>query len=277
MIACRQVVAGYGARPVLRDVSLAARGGECVAVLGPNGGGKTTLLRVLSGVLPRREGQVLLGGAALEELPHKERARRVAVVSQRVDALPPVSVRDMVLLGRYPYLSWFGVYSADDYAAADAALRAAGATDLAMRPVRELSGGEAQRVLLARALAQQTPTLLLDEPSTGLDMARMVEIFNVLEQRRMAGACVVAVMHDINLAALYATRMVGIKRGKVLFDGPVNQVFTEDTLRKLYDIPIHVFRHPVLPVPQACPGRAPGGAADLPLAPDGRGRDDGFR
>lgn len=265
MIACRNLTTGYGSRVVLRGISLEAGRGEFVAVLGPNGGGKTTLLRALSGALPLWGGQAALDGTPLDELPHKERARRVAVVPQRVEALPALAVREMVLLGRYPHLSWLGVYGGADYAAADAALRATGAETLARRSVRELSGGEMQRVLMARALAQEAGILLLDEPAAGLDLARMAELFAMLDRRRQAGACVVAVMHDVNMAALYATRMVGIKNGGVLFDGPTDRVFTEESLRELYDVPIHVFRHPVLPVPQACPGRAVDRAADLPL------------
>ena len=255
MIACQGLQAGYGRRTVLRGLDFRAQAGEFVALLGPNGSGKTTLMRVLSGVLARQAGEVWLGGETLDSLHPRERARRVAVVPQRVEGLPPVTAYDMVLLGRYPYLSWFGTYSGADHTAAAGALEEAGATVLASRPVRELSGGELQRVLLARALAQQAPVLLLDELSAGLDMARMIELFDVLDRHRRAGACVVTVMHDVNLAALYATRLVGLKDGSLRFDGPVDRVFTEKTLRALYDTPIYVFRHPVLDLPQACPGR----------------------
>ena len=256
MIACEAVCAGYGRRTVLHDLHFQAGAGEFVAVLGQNGSGKTTLLRTLSGVLARQAGQVLLSGEPLEALRPRERARRVAVVPQRVEALPAVTARDMVLLGRYPYLSWLGAYTDADYAVVAATLAEVRAEDLAQRQVRELSGGELQRVLLARALAQEAPVLLLDELSAGLDMARMVELFDVLDARRRAGACVVTVMHDVNLAALYATRLVGLKEGRVRFDGAVAQVFSEDNLRDLYETCIHVFRHPTLDLPQACPGRA---------------------
>lgn len=272
MIVCTGLCAGYGARAVLRDVDFRAGAGEFVAVLGPNGSGKTTLLRVLSGGLSLQAGTVHLCGRDLHSLRPKERAHGVAVVPQRVESLPPVLARDLVLLGRYPYVSWMGVYSNKDYAAVAAALEEVGAETLAQRPVRELSGGELQRVLLARALAQDTPVLLLDELTAGLDLARMVDLFDVLDSRRRAGVCVVAVMHDVNLAALYATRLVGLKDGSLRFDGAVDQVFTEETLRDLYTIPIHVFPHPVEAVPQACPGRRePVGFADPDLAPDPAG------
>lgn len=258
MIACHDISAGYGAHTVLHGIHLSAQAGETVALLGPNGSGKTTLLRTLSGVLQPSEGRIFLGegSSAVEivRLSARQRARQVAVVPQRVDHLPHMQARDMVLLGRYAYLSWWGAYSAADYAAADSALAATGAQGLAERFLKELSGGELQRVLLARALAQQSPVLLLDELSAGLDVARMKELFDLLEMRRRAGACVLTVMHDLNLAALYATRLVGLQAGRILFDGPVTQVFTEEHLSTLYETPIHVFSHPVCPVPQACPG-----------------------
>lgn len=270
MICCQHIYASYGAQSrvsqsavssssssigmVLHDVCLEAHAGETVAILGPNGSGKTTLLRVLSGVMPPESGTVHLKDSNMTSLSPRQRAQQVAVVPQRVEHLPRLRAWDMVLLGRYPYLSWWGMYSARDHAAAQSALKATGAAPLAQRFLEELSGGELQRVLLARALTQGSPVLLLDELSAGLDVARMKELFDLLELRRRAGACVVTVMHDLNLAALYATRLVGLQAGRVLFDGPVNQVFTEEHLSTLYETPMHVFPHPVCPVPQACPG-----------------------
>lgn len=257
-IACHKLYAAYGTRTVLHDLSLHAGAGESVALLGPNGSGKTTLLRVLSGVMRPSQGSVCLGeGSAppdIASLSPRQRARQVAVVPQRIERLPHMLARDLVLLGRYPYLSWWGAYSPADHAAADKALMLTGAHALAQRFLEELSGGELQRVLLARALAQESPVLLLDELSAGLDLGRMKELFDLLELRRRAGACVITVMHDVNLAALYATRLVGLKAGRILFDGPVNEVFTEQHLSTLYETPIHVFPHPVCAVPQACPG-----------------------
>lgn len=257
MISCHDLHAGYGSRTVLHGLNISAHAGETVALLGPNGSGKTTLLSTLSGVLSPTGGSILLGAnspSPLSSMPPRQRARHVAVVPQRVEHLPHIRVRDMVLLGRYAYLSWWGSYSSADYKAADEALETTGAQSLTRRYIEELSGGELQRVLLARALAQQTPILLLDELSAGLDVARMKELFDLLELRRRAGSCVITVMHDLNLAALYATRLVGLKAGRILFDGHVAEVFTEDYLSALYETPIHVFPHPVCPVPQACPG-----------------------
>ncbi|MEG2172000.1 MAG: ABC transporter ATP-binding protein [Desulfovibrionaceae bacterium] len=274
MITCRNIHAGYGTRRVLHGLNFHATAGETVALLGPNGSGKTTLLRTLSGVLHPTHGSIELGSgpnaAPLAKLSPRQRAQVVAVVPQRVEHLPHLQARDMVLLGRYPYLSWWGVYSAADHAAADSALTATRAQDLAQRFLEELSGGELQRVLLARALAQESPVLLLDELSAGLDVARMKELFDLLEMRRRAGTCVVTVMHDMNLAALYSTRLVGLQQGRILFDGPVAEVFTQENLSKLYETPIHVFPHPVCPVPQACPGACGTFTVSAP-PPDPRG------
>ncbi|MGE9986491.1 ABC transporter ATP-binding protein [Desulfovibrio sp. SGI.169] len=263
----RDLAAGYGGRPVLRGISLKARGGESVALLGPNGSGKTTLLRCVSGVLRPLSGGVWLAGRAVERLRPRERARLAAVVPQRAECPPGLSARRMVLLGRYPYLSWLGGYGRRDYEAAERALAATGAAGLAGRRVDELSGGELQRVLLARALAQESPLLLLDELAAGLDLARMVELFDLLERRRAAGACLFMVMHDCNLASLYATRLIGLKNGRVLFDGPASAIFTEENLSALYDTPIRVFPHPRWGLPQALPDRASGPWSGLASAP----------
>ncbi len=260
MLRCTNLRATYAnqAQPVLHGIDFSAKAGEFIAILGPNGSGKSTFLQALSGVMSGGcmcSGDILLHNMPLVDYGAKARAQRVAVVPQRLDGVPSMSVEHMVLLGRYPYLSWWGSYAAHDYAVVQAVLKEVGASTLRARNVDTLSGGELQRVLLARALAQEAPLLLLDELSAGLDMARMIDIFTVLEQRRKKGACIITVMHDVNLAALYATRLVGIKEGCIVFDGTVENVFTEEYLCSLYESKIHVVRHPEWNVPQACPGK----------------------
>jgi iron complex transport system ATP-binding protein len=247
--------AGYGQKNILSDISLAARAGECVAILGRNGSGKTTLLRAVSGLLRASKGKILLQGKSVHGLAPRHRARLCAVVAQQEDIPAGLTAREMVLLGRYPWLSWLGTYRQKDHAAAHAALRAVDALALAGRELSSLSGGERQRVLLARALAQESPVFLLDEPTANLDPARMTELLDLLENRRAAGSLVIMVLHDCNLAALYATRLVGIKDGRVLFDGPVAEMFTESRLSALYDAPLRIVPHPDLPVPQALHGK----------------------
>lgn len=250
--------AAYGARAVLRGVRLCVARGETVALLGCNGSGKTSLLRVLSAQLTPVRGHVTLSGLPLARLRPRERAHRLAVLAQRPLFPPDMLVRDFVLLGRYARLSWWGVYSAADRMAASAALEEVGASELARRRMRELSGGEARRVALARTLAQETPLLLLDELSASLDAARAVALFDVLERRRRRGAAIVMAIHDCSLAALYATRLVGLSKGGILFDGPVARVFTEENLASLYGTPLRVVTHPGNGLPQALVGRACG-------------------
>lgn len=285
MLRCEHVRAGYPGREVLHDVSLTVRPGESVALLGHNGSGKTTLLRVLAGQLAPSGGRVLLEGREPAALSPRERARQIAVGPQRAEFSASQIVRDMVLLGRYAHLGWWGTYSAGDYDAADQALASAGAQELARRRMGELSGGEVQRVMLARALAQESRLLLLDELAAALDWARVVELFDLLEQRRRSGMTLVMAVHDCSLAAQYATRLVGLKQGRVLFDGPPETVFTEENLGALYDLSLCVFAHPRNGLPQALPACPHGphhadretvpraaalsGAADEPLLPAG--------
>ena len=257
LLAVTDLVAGYGRRPVLQGLTFCLRAGECAALLGPNGSGKTTLLRALSGVLAPWSGEVRLADRPLASLRPRERARRVAVVPQRGPCPEDLTAREMVLLGRYAHLSPWGWYGPGDHRAADCALAATDTTGLAHRRLHELSGGELQRVLLARALAQESPLLLLDELAAGLDLARMTGLFDLLERRRAAGACVLMAVHDCNLAALYATRLLGLREGRLTFDGPVRQVFTEENLSALYQTPVTVLPHPLWGLPQALSGRAP--------------------
>ena len=259
LVRCRDMRFSYASRPALHAFSFDAGSGEHIVLIGPNGAGKSTLLRCLSGVLPCL-GLVECAGRPVGELHPKERARRIAVVPQRGEFPPHMDVGRAVLLGRYPHLSRFGNYGPADYAAAEEAMRATCCLDLALRPLGALSGGEMQRVLLARALAQQSPVLLLDELSTGLDMARMSELFDLLGARRAAGLCCISAMHDLNLAALYATRVMGIKEGRLLFDGPPQEVCTGENMRSLFDVRLYPVSHPANDAPQFCP-REPGGGA----------------
>lgn len=258
LIECRELKKSYGRKEALRGVNLELGSGRIIGLLGPNGSGKTTLLRVLAGSLMPTAGMVQVQGADIRRLSPRERARRVAVLSQRSAAPQGMTALQMVLLGRYPWLGWWGSYSAEDRRIAHEALEETGALPLAGRQVSELSGGELQRVALARSLAQQSPVLLLDELAAGLDLARMLELFDLLERRRRAGAALLLVMHDCNLAAQYATRLLGLREGRVLFDGPVRRCFTAENLRALYAVDLHIVPHPRNGLPQALPLRPRG-------------------
>ncbi|MFP5259180.1 MAG: ABC transporter ATP-binding protein, partial [Acidobacteriota bacterium] len=235
MIRCRGLSSGYHGRPVLAGIDLDIAAGEMVGILGPNGAGKTTLLLTLSGVLSPAGGQVRLGGRNIAALSDRERARTVAAVPQRGASAGELTVRSLVLMGRYPYLTFLGGYGPADEAAAEAAMAAVDLAGLAGRRLGELSGGEFQRALTARALAQESDVLLLDEASASLDIARKMELYALLAARNAAGTTILAALHDINLAALYCRRLIFLKNGRIEADGPTTAVFTQPTLSRIYE------------------------------------------
>ena len=265
MISVRGLCVAYGKRAALTDVSLEIKRGEMVGLLGPNGSGKTSLIMALTGVLPAAAGEIRLNGDLLESLAPGKRARRVAAVPQRQEGAEALRVRTLVLMGRYPYLSFFGGYSRQDEAVAEEAMRETKVARFAERAAGELSGGEFQRVLIARALAQQADALLLDEASSGLDPARKIEIHDLLAARNHQGLTVISAIHDLNLAAQYCKRLIILKNGRVAKDGPVEDVFTETTLTEIYETEFTTFRHPVTGALQCLP--VPGGV----FSPGGRG------
>jgi len=258
LLEARGLSCGYGPREVLRGVDLRLGRGELAALLGPNGAGKTTLLNALAGLLPPRAGYVALDGRDLRALSGRERARRIACVPQRAEAPAGFSVRDLVRLGRYARTGFFGAYGPEDLEAAEAAMAETGCLPLAERQAAELSGGERQRVLLARALCQGRELLLLDEPTSALDLARRVEAMDLLARLNRAGSTALLALHDLNLAALYCPRLIFLKAGRIVLDGPAEEVFTEQNLRDIYGADIRIAPHPVTGARQAhlVPGAA---------------------
>jgi iron complex transport system ATP-binding protein len=207
-----------GGRRVVDAVSLALRGGEWVALVGPNGAGKSTLLQLLAGLRHADGGTVRLAGRALQEWPGRERARRLAWLSQQGEADGDIAARDVVRLGRLPRHGLFGAPDAGDEAAVDAAMAETACAELAARRLSELSGGERQRVLLARALAVGSPLLLLDEPTTHLDAPHQRALLRSLAARARSGSAVLSVLHDVTLA-LAADRVLVMDQGRLVADG----------------------------------------------------------
>jgi iron complex transport system ATP-binding protein len=242
-------------REVLHGIDLSVARGELVGLCGPNGSGKTTLIKALAGLLPARSGKIEIGGADIAGLSHRERALRLSCVMQRAEAPAGFSVRELVLMGRFAHSGMLSGllsdYGPEDTAAAEAALKDAHALDLAERQAAELSGGEIQRVLLARALAQGRELLLLDEAVSALDMARRVEAYDLLALLNQGGSTVLSALHDLNLAALYCPRLVFLKAGRIALDGPTAEIFTESNLKDIYETDIRVTAHPVTGAPQA--------------------------
>jgi iron complex transport system ATP-binding protein len=254
MLEASGLACGYGgnrAGNVLHGVDLRLERGEMAALLGPNGAGKSTLLAALAGVLPLRAGMVAIAGQDLRAMPARRRARLVSCVAQKASAPYGFSVRELVRLGRFSRTGLLGGYSQDDLDAAEAAMRDAGCLDLAERQAAELSGGEQQRVALARALCQGRELMLLDEPTSALDLARRVEAMDLLAQLNREGSTVLLALHDLNLAALYCRRLIFLKAGRIVLDGPAEAIFTEQNLRDIYGADIRIAPHPVTGARQA--------------------------
>ena len=237
--------AGYGDRLALEGVSLNVRPGEVLAVTGPNGAGKSTLIRAASGVLPRRGGRVLLDGQDVQRLSILQRSRLLAVVPQARNLPGDFSVYQTVMLGRTPHLNWLGQTTEADHIQVLRALQQTNLEDLAERPVGKLSGGEQQRVLLARALAQDTPLLFLDEPTTHLDLQHQSALLNLARRlARERGLAILMVLHELNQASIYSDRVALLVEGKVRALGEPQQVFTAERLSAVYHVPVHVIPHP---------------------------------
>ena len=244
----------YGPRRVLQSVSLDVQSGQVLALIGPNGAGKSTLLRAVSGVIPVQAGKVSANEADLLALPAMQRARHLAVVPQAVSMPPAFTVWETVLLGRTPYLNFLGQISEKDAQIARLALQKVDALDLAERRVGELSGGEQQRELLARALAQSTPILLLDEPTVHLDLQHQVSLMEtVCSLAHTDHLAVLVALHDLNLAARYADRVALLVAGEVKATGTPRQVLTPELISEAYHLPVRVVPHPFADVPLVLP------------------------
>ena len=243
------VTAGYHGRPAVRRVSLSVGEGEVVGLIGPNGSGKTTLIRVASRVLRPFEGRVLVRGGELFRMSARDAARLVAVVPQETAPVFSFTVLEIVLMGRSPYLSAWGSGSADDFRRAREAMALAGVDDLAGRTIDELSGGEKQRVVLAQALAQDAPVLLLDEPTTHLDPGHVLGVLAAVRDLARAGRAVLSVFHDLNLAAASCDRLVVLDGGRVAAEGRPSDVLVPELLRDVYGVEAVVVRHPSTGVP----------------------------
>ncbi|WP_203338676.1 ABC transporter ATP-binding protein [Nocardioides limicola] len=245
---------GYGSRLVAADLHLHVDAGSWVALVGRNGCGKSTVLRALSRLMPARSGQILLDGQAISSLPTREIARRMAVLPQGPQPPAGITVRELVELGRHPHRALLGPLSAADREAVEDAMNLTGTAEYAHRYVDRLSGGERQRVWLALALAQQTDLLLLDEPTTFLDIGHQLEVLDLVARLRAArGLTVVTVLHDLGHAARYADRMVILDEGRILADGRPEQVVTPELVRRAFGVEATVLTDPVTGTPVVLP------------------------
>jgi len=249
---------GYGTKTVLQQVNFDLQPGEILAVIGPNGAGKSTLVRALSGVLPLQSGKVLFKGKDLSLLLPHERARLIAVVPQARSIPAAYTAWQVVMLGRTPYLNWFGQTTREDEDLVRQAMERTRTIELAERLVSELSGGELQRVLLARALVQTTPVMLLDEPTTHLDLQYQINLLNQVQglihqpegwaQANGHGAPgALVVLHDLNLVSRYADRVMLLVQGRIRALGTRDEVLQPDLLSEAFGIELDVVQNPTGP------------------------------
>ncbi|MET3976639.1 ABC-type cobalamin/Fe3+-siderophores transport system ATPase subunit [Cellulosimicrobium sp. 4261] len=255
------VTIGYDDRVISADLDVSIPDGSFTVIVGPNACGKSTLLRALSRLLKPSRGQVVLDGRSISSIPAKEVARRLGLLPQSSIAPEGITVADLVARGRYPHQKLLRQWSREDEAAVVAALAATGTTDLSGRLVDELSGGQRQRVWVAMVLAQETPLLLLDEPTTFLDIAHQIELLELCaDLNRDRGHTLVAVLHDLNHACRYATHLIAMKDGAIVAEGAPAEVVTAELVEDVFGLPCRIIADPVtgtpLVVPEGRPRRA---------------------
>lgn len=244
---------GYGTREVIENLGFEVPPGSFTVIIGPNACGKSTLLRALANLLPAHAGQVILNGENIARLPAKELARQIGILPQSPLVPEGITVRRLVAFGRHPYRGLFGGWTKEDAEAVEDALARTRLVPLQDRLVDELSGGQRQRVWIAMALAQQTELLLLDEPTTYLDIAHQIDILDLCQNLNRAGRTLVAVLHDLNQAIRYATHLVVMKEGRIIAEGIPERIVTTDLIGQVFGIDCLLTKDPVTCKPLVIP------------------------
>jgi len=249
-IRLEKVSLGYGSKVILNDISLEAGPGQMLGIIGPNGSGKSTLIRGMTRLIMPSSGQIFIDGRSITSLKHGELARLIAVVPQNAVLPPLFTAIEVVLLGRTPHLGLFRYEGQKDLAIVENAMRTTGTAHLADRKIGELSGGEKQRLLIARTLAQEPKIVLLDEPTANLDINYQLETLDLirhlcLEQKLI----VIAALHDLNLAVQYCDHLVMLKQGKIYSQGAPETIVNKQTIKDVYGADVYVYPHPVNKLP----------------------------
>ncbi|MGC8496844.1 MAG: ABC transporter ATP-binding protein [Thermoplasmata archaeon] len=243
MIEIKDLVFSYNHNLILNKISFKLEDAEILGILGPNGSGKTTLLNVINGILKKDEGEILIKGKKIEKYARKELARIMGVVPQDMVPAFDFSVFEIVSMGRYPYLGILEPLSIKDEKIIFDSLRKTGIFELKNKSIREISGGERQRVFIAMAIAQDPEMFLLDEPTSNLDIRYQIEILEIIEQMRSQGKTILMSMHDVNLAIRYCTKIALIHNGKILAFGEPEEVINENTFENAYGIKGRIIRN----------------------------------
>lgn len=262
MLTIQSVSKHYDTRSAIEGVSLQIERGEAIGIVGPNGSGKTTLLRMMAGELAPDQGQILLEGSNLSKLKPKARARKIAVLSQELLGDAPFTVREMVEMGRYPYLSRFEMLSERDVQVIDQILHQTNLLEHQYLRITQLSGGERQRVAIARALVQEPQILLLDEPTTYLDIQAQWSLLQICKRwQNERGLTLAMVIHDLNMASLFCDRLLFLQQGKRIAEGAPKEVISTSLIEQVYGVSTVVIPHPHTGVPQVL--HQPFGKGDL--------------
>ncbi|APY15602.1 ATP-binding cassette domain-containing protein [Brucella sp. BO3] len=244
----------YGERPIIEDLSFRVPDGKFTVIVGPNACGKSTLLRTLARIIRPGKGSVILDGKQIERIPAREVARTLGLLPQSSIAPNGITVADLVARGRYPHQTFLQRWTELDEKAVNWAMQTARVDDIAERAVDELSGGQRQRVWIAMVLAQETPLLLLDEPTTFLDIAHQIELLNLLRNlNRKRGNTIVAVLHDLNQACRYADHIVAMRQGRILAEGNPCAIMTAELVETVFGLPCVVIDDPITGDPMVVP------------------------
>ncbi|MEK4425208.1 ABC transporter ATP-binding protein [Solibacillus sp. FSL K6-1523] len=237
MIAVEQITVGYGTTIIIEELSITIPKGQISTIIGPNGCGKSTLLKTIARILKASHGAVFINQQAIHETSSKEIAKKMAILPQTAEAPAGLTVRELITYGRFPHQTSFGRLKEEDVKAIDWALEATNLTEFQQRPIEALSGGQRQRVWIAMALAQDTDILILDEPTTYLDMAHQLDILQLLERlNKEQGKTIVMVLHDLNHASRFSHYLIAMRDGALITEGTPNRVMTGDHLQGIFQI-----------------------------------------
>lgn len=254
-LSAEKLALAYDNALIIDDLAITIPTGKITALVGPNGCGKSTLLRGLARLLPPKRGHVYLDGKAIHTLPTRQLAKEIGILPQSPVAPEGLTVRELVAQGRYPHQSWFQQWSAVDEAITQVAMETTNIVAFADRPIDTLSGGQRQRAWIAMALAQETEILLLDEPTTFLDIAYQLEVLELLHDLNATGRTIVMVLHDLNQACRYAHHLVALRDGKICASGEPARVLTAEMVAQVFHIDAQIMPDPVTGTPMCIPVR----------------------